>query len=739
MLAELAHDPTTLAVRPAPLSAAAVAALVRDRLGAGADDAFCAACHDATGGNPLLLRQLLRALEVEGVAPQAGHVDVVRAVGPRAASATVLVRLGRLPPDAAAVARAVAVLGESATVPAVAGLAGLDEAAVATATGALARTEILRPDPPLGFVHPLVRDAVYHELPPGERALAHERAAALLRAVGAPPEQVAAQLLEAPRRGDHAVVDVLEAAGRTAMRRGASDSAVAYLQRALEEAPPGERRTTVLLALGAAEALTNGHAAAEHLAEAYATIEEPELRAVVADGLVRAMIFTDRRPEAAALARRARAELPPGHETQAALFEALELATNYIGDLTEEKTERVARHRDPDDLPALVAMAAIDWSYRGGSADACCALALAALERGELIRRENGMFSISAITVLGLADRDEAVEMWDASLEAAHRDGSLFSVASIHLFYGMTLLWRGDLPGAATMLRQGKEEFEAWGFGATGQVYLDAHLAQILLEQGDVAGARAALEQSGAPDERSDALRYRLNTELALLVGEGRWAEALALVPEIRRLFGLYTSPAAGRWRSLAATALHRLGRRDEAVALAAEEVAHARAWGAPGALGGALRVLGQLEGRIEPLEEAVAVLTGTPARLDLAKALAAYGSALRHAKRPSAARDPLRAALELAVACDAPALVEHVRTELYAAGSRPRTDALGGVAALTASERRVVERAATGETNRDIAQALFVTPKTVEVHLSNAYRKLGIRSRRELPVALAR
>ena len=84
--------------------------------------------------------------------------------------------------------------------------------------------------------------------------------------------------------------------------------------------------------------------------------------------------------------------------------------------------------------------------------------------------------------------------------------------------------------------------------------------------------------------------------------------------------------------------------------------------------------------------------------------------------------------------ACDAPGLADHVRTELYAAGARPRTDALSGAGALTASERRVVDLAAAGETNRDIAQALYVTPKTVEVHLSNAYRKLGVRSRRELP-----
>jgi DNA-binding NarL/FixJ family response regulator len=123
---------------------------------------------------------------------------------------------------------------------------------------------------------------------------------------------------------------------------------------------------------------------------------------------------------------------------------------------------------------------------------------------------------------------------------------------------------------------------------------------------------------------------------------------------------------------------------------------------------------------------------------LEHAKALAAYGTALRLAKRPTDAREPLRHALELAAACDATGLAEHVRTELYATGARPRTDAQAGVAALTASERRVVDRAASGETNRDIAQALFVTPKTVEVHLSNAYRKLGVRSRRELAGALA-
>jgi DNA-binding NarL/FixJ family response regulator len=195
--------------------------------------------------------------------------------------------------------------------------------------------------------------------------------------------------------------------------------------------------------------------------------------------------------------------------------------------------------------------------------------------------------------------------------------------------------------------------------------------------------------------------------------------------------------PAATHPRSNVARALDRLGRKDEAIELCVEELAAARAWGAPGTVGPVLRVLGLLRGEIALLEEAVEVLEGSQARHELAKALADLGSALRRDRRPTEAREPLRRALELADACGADGLVEHVRSELYATGARPRTTATGGVEALTASERRVAAFAAEGQSNRDIAQALFVTPKTVEVHLSNAYRKLGIRSRRELAGAL--
>ena len=207
------------------------------------------------------------------------------------------------------------------------------------------------------------------------------------------------------------------------------------------------------------------------------------------------------------------------------------------------------------------------------------------------------------------------------------------------------------------------------------------------------------------------------------------------MADEFARRFSHYANPAYARWRTCKAQAFDRLERRDEAIAFAEEELELARAWGAPGPVGTTLRILGTLrrEDGLDDLRAAVEVLEGSAARLELAKALAALGSALRRFKAPSEAREPLRRALELASACAATGLVEHVRGELHATGARPRRDAASGPEALTPSERRVADLAAGGDTNRDIAQVLFVTPKTVEVHLSNAYRKLGIRSRREL------
>ena len=183
-------------------------------------------------------------------------------------------------------------------------------------------------------------------------------------------------------------------------------------------------------------------------------------------------------------------------------------------------------------------------------------------------------------------------------------------------------------------------------------------------------------------------------------------------------------NPALLAWRSQAALGLRQLGEQDEARRLAAEELALARTWGAPRALGAALRAAGLIEGGhdgLALLKEAVAVLTDSSARLEHAKARTELGAALRRAKRRSEAREQLRKALELATVCGAAPLAAHAETELLATGARPRRISLSGVESLTPSERRVAQMAAEGPTNREIARALFVTPRTVEVHLPAA------------------
>ncbi len=179
---------------------------------------------------------------------------------------------------------------------------------------------------------------------------------------------------------------------------------------------------------------------------------------------------------------------------------------------------------------------------------------------------------------------------------------------------------------------------------------------------------------------------------------------------------------------------------REEALALAAEELELARAVDSPRAEGAALRALGVLRGGeegIEMLRDSVATLRDAPARLELARSLAELGAALRRGNQRGEAREHLREAAELAQRCGAELLEERVHEELRIAGARPRRRALSGAASLTPGERRVASAAAGGATNREIAQDLFVSLRTVEMHLTNAYRKLDISSRSELAEAI--
>ncbi|HZU57386.1 MAG TPA: hypothetical protein VFA06_16055, partial [Actinocrinis sp.] len=208
----IAGDPSTVSIRPRPLSDTGVAALVRQRLGEDADAGFCVACHRATGGNPLLTTELLKALAAESVRPEERQVAMIEKLGPRSMSRTVLLRLTRLPPHATSVAEALAVLGDEAELSVIAALAGLEEDRAVDALTALARAELVRAQAPWGFVHPVVAATIYNDVLLTERQARHRLAAELLHAAGAPVQRVAGQLLLAPARDERWAVQALTSA-----------------------------------------------------------------------------------------------------------------------------------------------------------------------------------------------------------------------------------------------------------------------------------------------------------------------------------------------------------------------------------------------------------------------------------------------------------------------------------------------------------------------------------------------
>lgn len=743
ILEELTSEPHAHVLLPGPLTAAAVAEVVRNRLGEGVEPAFAAACHSSTGGNPLLLNELLKALVADRVAPDAAHVDVVTELGPRAASRAVLLRLARLSPDAVRVARAIAVLGDGAEFGVVAEFAELEALAVAAATRELVQAEILRSEPPLGFVHPLVQAAVYHDLAPVERELYHQRAATLLVTLGAPRQQIAAHALVMPAQGRPWVVNVLRDAAAVAVARGDLDAATALLERALAEPPEPEVQRSLLFELGRVEGMTSLPAAAQHLQSAYELADDPATRGLAADQLARTLVFLGAPEESGELAREAALELPPELADLARRLEAVELFSLFLGAEPQgDHRERFAAAREIDvsggvGARSLAAVAAWYWAMQAGPADRVCALARAALEGGELLAAD-GLMPIIATVPLALADLDEALEAWDVQRAEAHRKGSLMRVGGVHLWSGYTYYLRGDLAEAESELRASLQTLTDWGVRADGG-WAPPVLAEVLLERGAIDEARSVLDAAGDAPPHSDHTIMLDRARARTLLAEGRPDEALEQADELESHADGKQHPRFVPWRSLKAEALERLDRRAEAVALAEAEVEIARRWGTPGTVGRSLRVLGTIlhSDGLEQLEEACDLLEQAPARLEQSKALAALGGVLRHLRKPTEAREPLRRALELADICGAQPLVDAVRSEIYATGSRPRTTALTGVDALTPSERRVAGLAAEGQTNRDIAQTLYVTPKTVEVHLSNAYRKLGITSRRELANAL--
>ncbi len=750
-VATLCADPAIEVLRPAPLTPASVAALVADRLAGEPDDRFVRACIEATGGNPFLLGELLSEAAARGLDPTATAAADVGAIVPRGVANAVLLRLARLSAEAGVLARALSALGDGAQVGDAARLAGLTDAGLETAMGALVGAGIVESGATIRFTHPVLRTAIYGDLSAAERERLHHSAAAILRARGASAAQVAAQVMQTEPAADPDAVALLREAARDALRLGDAAGAAALLARAVDEPPADGGASFVLLELGQAQARAGAPEAIAPLSEIVEHGEDDAMIAAAAIELSGLLFFTGRAGEGTAVLRRAKERLPAGAPAQEQLDIALLGVCGTSASARREADATISGLRDPGGpahsalQAATLATLAMDEVMYLRSASTAVDLAERALAGG-LPAGPHRAWEVLALAVLAIADGlDAARRGADEILEQARERGAALTVATVSAHRAFIALRGGDLPAAEA--------------DAQAAIDLAADLvgSEFVIVMAVPAAVLAGLDRDATPESLRrlvDDADVRCDAELPAS-SQLRYASGLlraaagnheAAIDELRGcaldhpMFG-GENPAVLPWRSAAALSLAELGRAEEALSLAAEEVRRARAFGAPRAIGIALRtqaLVGPSAERADRLADALSVLAPSQARLEHARVLVDIGATLRAAGQRTAAREPLLEGLALAARCGAVALERRARAELAAIGLRPRTSDHTGADSLTPSERRVVGLAAGGDTNREIAQALFVTEKTVETHLGRAFRKLDISSRRQLPDVLA-
>jgi DNA-binding CsgD family transcriptional regulator len=732
-----------------PLTGRAVWTIVRAEFGA-TDGAFVAACHDACGGNPFVLGELLSAVRESALAATAENVGRVASLASVGLQRAVLARLRSLGGDAVAVARAAALLGADAPVAQVAAVAELPPPAAVAAAEALQRVELLGPGARLSFRHPLLRAAVLAGLGEIATGAGHLRAARVLMTGHAPAEEVAAHLLGCDPVGEPWVAEVLARAARDALARASPRLAGRLLERALTEPVDADRRALLEAEMGGALATAGDTRGIDALLSAAVSMADPVRRAGVVVRLAIPMWSAGRVSELPAVLDQASFGLPAGHPELAFQIAAVRAQAAAMGS-GESVREAVGTALGllpdvgDDSMGTRLALALLAAAslYANHPKDEIAVLARRAIgDAGAHARAiAAGLPLAPAVVAMHLAEVHVGISEAFARIEAGQRARGALAIGltTTLAWRAMCHVGRGALLEAQADAELALETAPRETFAQLGNIPIAA-LARVHAERGFPERSLALIDAQLARDgpaggdeailrlERARALRAlrrpREAADVALAVG----AEAQPLGWEGASIL---------LWPAVAAEALLELGLAEEAGRHAARAETLAKHFGAPGPIGCALRVLGLVENDLERLRGAERALAGSIMRLEHARCLVDLGAALRRDGQRTAAREPLAAGMEFAHRCAANALVARAHEELRAAGARPRSVVRTGVEALTASELRVARLAAGGLTNREIAQQLFVTQKTIQTQLRAAYSKLDIAGRGGLRAVL--
>jgi DNA-binding CsgD family transcriptional regulator len=741
LIHELRSYPACVPLELRPLGRAATADLVRAELGDQANKELCRAAYTATGGNPFLLDALVNAVRAHsGATPDE---LTVLSLGPQPVAEAVTRRMGQLGPGAIALAQVLAVLGRPAPLRYAAALAGIELLEAAQLTDQLRVAGVLTSGALLEFQHPIVRTAIYDSIPPGTRAMTHAHAADLLRADGADAELIGVHLLRSEPAGDPAVVTTLRAAATVASGLGSPDTAARYLGRALAEPPPATERADVLLDLGLALASDRDPAAVAVLREAVAQAADKGKPALVSAGVLGIWGHHD---TAADLARTGLAAPNTDPDVTERLEAELFANSWHKAAAAESAWARVrprlaAAATQPGlaDWHVYDALAAV-FAARPGN-EVLARLAPVLDDEMADFRRDSLCGAIALLVLIWNDELAQALAISDAVLEDARARGSVNMIANMCALRSLILRRLGSLQESADDGRIGFD-FKlktspplAIAWAATFLVEALTRLARFEEAEAVV----AATEAHRPPPGWMHTVAFT-QARGTLRIAEERYEEGLAdlhAAAEGWSALGIVT-PAVGYWRVPAVPAYSALGQVQEAARLAAEQLELARAIGTPGTLGVSIRVAAPFAPDPErALAEALSLLESADGRYEHTVALTQIGAHRRRSGRRADAKQPLRQAMDSAERIGARQLREYARTELLAAGARPRRTALTGPEALTSAERQVADLAAEGRSNRQIAQQLFVSQATVETHLRHAFHKLGITSRADLPAHL--
>lgn len=743
-LRRLLTDPDVSHLRPGPLSRAAIAQMLEQRLEVTPESGFVLACEQATAGNAFLVRELAESLASDGVVPCDAVVDQLTRRAPETVRQSLLLRLDRLGPQARAVARALAVCGDGPPVQTLAAIAELSIEATSFALDSLAAAELVAAGRPPDFIHGLVRSAVLAELTAGESSELHRRCAEALNASGADPEMIAVHWIEADPAADAAVVAHLrEAAGR-AIARGGPESAVRYLRRALRECPQPPAGLTH--ELGRAELLARDPGCVDRLQAALAEETDPHRRAAVGIDAADALMFAGRWHESIELAYSLRADLLEEDPLSLSFDEFI--AASLLDGSERERPSDLERLRNRAARPDVSARAlcmrlACVIAVRGGSAEEVVELVDRGYGGGGFFDRgspDSSALVNGVMALLFVGRYDAARSVSEGILADARRRGLVLGHVAGATHRGLVSQRSGELREAEADLR------DAFELALEHELlftlpFIVGYLASTLLDRGQL---ESALDVIGSidppgPDTIKPGAAAFYEARGAVRAATGDRDGALADLHEagLAALAMRTTNPLANRWRSRAALIL---GTGPEAIGLARGELEQADATGVAIGIGittHALALIDDPAHRESRLRRAIDLLADSPARLEHARSRIDLGTVLRLRGEREEARRHLRVGLDLADRSGATLLAERARSEAIAAGIRPRRPRLGGLEALTPAELRVARLASQGLTNNQIAQALFITTGTVKDHLGSAYRKLEISSRGELSDAL--